>query len=65
MIQADVIRWEKQRLAFARFLLHNPDIVVLDEATAALDHRAKTEPPLSSELLPQDSRGGDLLQSFW
>jgi len=28
---------EKQRLAFSRVLLHNPDIVVLDEATAALD----------------------------
>ncbi|HWE20790.1 MAG TPA: ABC transporter ATP-binding protein/permease [Hyphomicrobiaceae bacterium] len=28
---------EKQRLAFSRVLLHEPDIVVLDEATAALD----------------------------
>lgn len=28
---------EKQRLAFARVFLHNPDILVLDEATAALD----------------------------
>jgi putative ATP-binding cassette transporter len=28
---------EKQRLAFARIFLHNPDVIVLDEATAALD----------------------------
>jgi putative ATP-binding cassette transporter len=28
---------EKQRLAFARIFLHSPDIIVLDEATAALD----------------------------
>jgi putative ATP-binding cassette transporter len=28
---------EKQRLAFARIFLHDPDIIILDEATAALD----------------------------
>jgi putative ATP-binding cassette transporter len=28
---------EKQRLAFARVLIHRPDILVMDEATAALD----------------------------
>jgi vitamin B12/bleomycin/antimicrobial peptide transport system ATP-binding/permease protein len=28
---------EKQRLGFVRILLHGPDIIVLDEATAALD----------------------------
>lgn len=32
---------EKQRLAFARILLHKPDIVVLDEATAALDPQSQ------------------------
>jgi len=32
---------EKQRLAFARVLLHSPDIVVLDEATAALDPKSQ------------------------
>ena len=32
---------EKQRLAFARIFLHNPDIIVLDEATAALDPQSQ------------------------
>ena len=32
---------EKQRLAFSRILLHKPDIVVLDEATAALDPKSQ------------------------
>jgi putative ATP-binding cassette transporter len=46
---------EKQRLAFARIFLHNPDIIVLDEATAALDPESqdKLMELLSRE--PQDT----------
>ena len=33
---------ERQRLAFARLLLQRPDIIVLDEATAALDADSET-----------------------
>ena len=42
---------EKQRLAFARILLHRPDIVVLDEATAALDSGSQER---MMELLSQE-----------
>jgi vitamin B12/bleomycin/antimicrobial peptide transport system ATP-binding/permease protein len=34
---------EKQRLAFARIVLQDPDIIVLDEATAALDPQSQNE----------------------
>ena len=34
---------ERQRLAFARIVLQDPDIIVLDEATAALDPRSQNE----------------------
>jgi vitamin B12/bleomycin/antimicrobial peptide transport system ATP-binding/permease protein len=42
---------EKQRLAFARLLLHRPDIIVLDEATAALDSSSQNR---VMELLSQE-----------
>ncbi|MBN7809170.1 ABC transporter ATP-binding protein/permease [Agrobacterium rosae] len=32
---------EKQRLAFARLLLHKPNVIVLDEATSALDEKTQ------------------------
>jgi putative ATP-binding cassette transporter len=34
---------EKQRLAFARIFLHDPDIIILDEATAALDPESQDQ----------------------
>jgi putative ATP-binding cassette transporter len=43
-VEEDGVRWdqtlsggERQRLAFARLLIEEPDIIVMDEATAALD----------------------------
>ena len=43
-LEAEDVRWdqtlsggERQRLAFARLLLEEPDIIIMDEATAALD----------------------------
>jgi vitamin B12/bleomycin/antimicrobial peptide transport system ATP-binding/permease protein len=34
---------EKQRLAFARIILHQPDIIIMDEATAALDLQSQNQ----------------------
>ncbi len=42
---------EKQRLAFARLLLHQPDLVILDEATSALD------PPSQDKMMKLLSEG--------
>src|SRR5437773_1575456 len=34
---------EKQRLAFARLLIHRPDVIVMDEATSALDPESQEQ----------------------
>jgi putative ATP-binding cassette transporter len=41
-IEQKCLGGEKQRLAFARLPLHNPDIIVLDEATSACWTRRAT-----------------------
>jgi len=49
---------EKQRLAFARLILHRPDIVVLDEATSALDPQSQD---LLMALLSSELEGATLI----
>ena len=45
---------EKQRLAFARLLIHKPNLIVLDEATSALDPESQEKlMQLLNEQLPQ------------
>ena len=49
---------EKQRLAFARILLYRPNIIVLDEATAALDSQSQDR---VMELLSQELRDATIV----
>jgi putative ATP-binding cassette transporter len=49
---------EKQRLAFARLLLHRPDIIVLDEATSALDARGQSR---MMELLNEELKDATII----
>lgn len=49
---------EKQRLAFARLLLHRPDIIVLDEATSALDARGQAR---MMELLNEELKDATII----
>jgi len=45
---------EKQRLAFARLIIHKPNLVVLDEATSALDPESQEKlMQLLNEKLPE------------
>jgi putative ATP-binding cassette transporter len=49
---------EKQRLTVARVLLHRPDIIVLDEATAALDPKSQDQ---LMKLLSEEMEGLTIL----
>src|SRR6201999_652194 len=45
---------EKQRLAFARLIIHKPNLIVLDEATSALDPESQEKlMQLLNEKLPE------------
>src|SRR4029453_7423196 len=45
---------EKQRLSFARILIHRPDLIAMDEATAALDPDSQAQlMQLIPERLPE------------
>jgi vitamin B12/bleomycin/antimicrobial peptide transport system ATP-binding/permease protein len=45
---------EKQRVAFARLLIHKPQVIVMDEATAALDKASQAEMmQLIEKMLPE------------
>lgn len=54
--EAVLSRGEQQRCAFCRLLLLRPDLIVLDEATAALDEA--TEEALYRQLIPSDQELG-------
>jgi putative ATP-binding cassette transporter len=49
---------EKQRLAFARIVLQDPDIIVLDEATAAYDADQRRPPSRAGIVSYQKDRAG-------
>ncbi|RMF59446.1 MAG: ATP-binding cassette domain-containing protein, partial [Bacteroidetes bacterium] len=45
---------QRQRVGLARALYHNPDVLVLDEATAALDNQTERRVMETIESLKQD-----------